>query len=312
MIAKSTALLSQLENSLGVPTVAFFANWAGEYSVDADEEAGRLLTQIVVDRLRKESSDAVALVLGARGGYPAFADVVLRTVRHLDVDLQAVIPWRIDGAASLIAIAADQVLLHPQAGVGPVDSGLCVVPKKELDASLIDYCPVEPMQIGALEQGEEVELARLTHDRFVRHQQRRMAERYAPVSGVPKLVEEWLGRGGTLGRSELVERGIDARVTPAPLAEQLEELREWARQALHLFRRPEERFQFSGELADEVEFEPAMDVAAGAIASIDRVWLHELDTGSPDPHAPRLLGEWRGWNSESETAEKPEGAGEEK
>ncbi len=299
MIAESTALLSQLENSLGVPTVAFFANWAGEYAVDADEEAGRLLTQMMVERLRQESSDALALVVGSRGGYPAFADAVLRTARHLDVELRVLLPCRVDGAASLIALAADQITLHPQAGVGPVDSGLCVVPKRELDASLFEHCPVAPTEVVGLTQSDVVEIARLTYDRFLRHHQRRMAQRFSTDADAFAVVEERLGRGGTIGCAELSARGIDARVAPAPLAEQLEELRQWGEQALHLFRNPEERFEFSGELANEVEFQPAMDVAAGAIVSIDRVWLHELDTGSPDPHAPRLMGQWRLWTSES-------------
>ncbi len=286
---------------MGVPTVAFFSNWTGEYAVDPDEEAGRLLTQVMVERLRSDCSDALALVVASRGGYPAFADMVMQTARHLDVELRVIIPCRVDGAASLIALGAQEALLHPQAGLGPVDSGLCVAPSRKVDASLLDDCPLDPVSLAALDPAEELEVGRLTYDRYIRRQQRRLVERFTTTDDTPFLIEDWLGRGGTGGRDELLERGVKARVAPIPLAEQLEELLEWAREALHLFRRPEDRFQFSGELADEVEFEPATEVAAGAIVSIDRVWLHELDTGSPDPHAPCLLGEWRGWTSESES-----------
>lgn len=306
MIAQSTALVSQLENSLGVPTVAFFANWTGEYSVDADEEAGRLLTKMVVDRLRSESSDALALVLGSRGGYPAFADALLRTVRHLEVELRVVIPCRVDGAAGLVSLGADEIILHPGAGVGAVDSGLCVVPKVPIDASLFEHCPMEPEEFAALDPSEEVEMARLTYDRFVRHEQRRMAQRLVSAGGEAQLIEDWVGRGGTVAHDELLDCGVEVRIAPVPLAEQLEELCEWAGRALHLFRRPDERFEFSGELADEVEFEPATEVAAAAIVTVDRAWLHKLDTGSPDPHAPRLLGEWQQWNSEAQSAEEGE------
>lgn len=305
MIAESTTMIGELETSLGVPTFALFANWRGEYSVDADEQAGRLLTSMFVERLRQERADEIALILAARGGYPAFADGVLRTLGQLEVRLQVVVPCRVDGSVGLLAAAGDNITLHPQAGIGAVDRGLCVVPREHLDASLFPYAPVDPAEFARLEQGEETAVARLAFDRLVRREQRRMAGRVmdsvAPDSdGSDWLLETSLGRGLTIGVHQLRQAGVEARVAPVPLAEQLEELMEWAGDTLSLFRDPDERFEVSDTVADEVEFEPAEMVPAAAIVGTQGVWLHELDTGSPDPHAPRLLGDWRRWDPEGQ------------
>ena len=306
MIAESTTMIGELEQSLGIPTYALFAHWTGEYSVDVDEEAGRYLAQLVVERMRRERSDEVALIVGARGGYPAFADTLLRTVRQLDIGLQVIVPFRIDGVASLVAAAADSVTLHPTGAIGAIDGGLCVVPRRPLDAALIEYCPADPLDIPAIEQGEESVLARLAYDRYIRAQQRAMAtEMLSGRDGVDdaaivRLLEDTLGDGLSVGRQQLQQLGVDARVAPEPLAEQLEELVDWGRDALHLFESPDERFQVSDELASEVEFEPATFVPTAAIIGSDSAWLRELDTGSPDPDAPRLQGRWRRWDPQGD------------
>ncbi len=312
MIAESTTMVGELETSLGVPTFACFTNWTGEYSVDADEEAARLLTAMIIEGLRQQRTDQIALILGARGGYPAFADTVLRTVQQLDVKLQVVVPCRIDGSAGLLAVAADHITMHPQAGIGAVDIGLCVVPRQSLDASLMPHCPMEPREMVELEETQKSSVARLANDRLIRQEQRRMAGRIISSRSLQEGSVEWLleatlGRGLTLGVDQLQQAGIDARVAPVPLAEQLEELLDWAQQTLSLFGDPGERFQFSDTVVDEVEFEPATVVPAAAIIGTQSVWLHELDTGSPDPHAPRLLGSWRGWDPEAEQPEQTDG-----
>lgn len=327
MIAEATAMVGELETSLGVPTFAFFAHWQGEYAVDADEEAARLLTTAIVDRVRRSGAGQVALVLGARGGYPAFADMVLRTLRQIDVDLQAVVACRVDGAVGTLAAASTTITIHPQAGIGALDRGLCVVPRRELDAALLSYWPGDPSELLPADENRQALFSRLAHDRMLRDEQRRMAHQVLRSAIAPKvkigdgessegqgettgeeepslewLFESNLGRGGTVDTARLCEAGIKARVAPAPLAEQLEELLAWAGSTLHLFERPGDRFSVSSDFADEMEFEPASRVAAAAVVGIDAVWIHELDTGSPDPDAPRLLGRWRAWD--------PEGAGE--
>ncbi len=300
LIAESTTIIGELETSLGVPTVVFVANWTGEYSVDADEKAGRLVADAIVDRLRAEGGDRIALVIAARGGYPAFADAVLRTTRQLDVKLEALVPCRIDGAAGTVAAAADAATLHPGAGIGALDVGLCVAPRRPMNAALFAHCPVDPVRFAELDPADQSDLARLAFDRFIRDEQRRMAG-YLLGADLQQETVDWLldarlGAGMTTGVDRLNEIGVDARVAPDPLAEQLEELIDWARGALHLFETPDDRFRVSEDIETEVEFEPATLVPAAAILSGDMVWLHQLDTGSPDPDAPRLFGRWTFWN----------------
>ncbi len=308
MIAESTTIIGELENSLGVPTFAFLSHWIGEYAVDADEEAGRLLVSTVVDRLRRENADEIALILVARGGYPIFADAVIRAMRHLDVDLQVLLPARVDGAASLLTLAAEKITLHPQAGLGAVDSGLCVAPRRPFNAALHAYSAVDPVSLLEMEEGSRAEMARLAYDRLIRHEQRRTAAhllsgRDLDEAQIASFTTDTLGAGLSAGATQLDQASFDVRVAPAPLAEQLEALLAWGQEALSLFRSPQERFQLSDGLADEVEFEPATLVPAAAVVSIDAVWLHELDTGSPDPDAPKLMGHWRSWDPASRDSE---------
>lgn len=271
MIAKATTILGELETSLGVPTFALFANWRGEFAVDLDEEAGRLLTTMIIERIRKDNATQIALILDARGGYPAFADLILRTLRQLNLELQTIPLDRIDGATALLAMGAKLITLHPQAGIGALDRGLCVA------------------------HGEP------QLDRILRKDQRQIAHHLAqyhlqtPEDSPPLhlLFDRNLGQGTTAPVPLLERFGLELRVTPEPLAEQLEELRRWATTTVELFDSPGARFRISDQWPEEVEFEPATDVRAAAIISTDKGWIYELDTGSPDPDAPRLIGRWR-------------------
>ena len=312
MIAESTTIIGELENSLGTPVFAFLANWQGEYAVDADERAAQLLTTMIIDRLRRERAEEVTLILAARGGHPVFADIVLRTTEHLGVKLHVIVASRINGAAGSLAIAANRSTIHPQAGVGALDNGLCVVPFRSLDAGLFPHSGVDPVDFSRLEPAEQSQVARLALDRRIRLEQRRLAARAAAAnlgggegSSVQPLMGTTLGEGMTVGAKELAGLGLDVEVAPAPLAEQLEDLLAWASEALSFYQDPGRRFQISETVADEVEFEPAELVAAAAIVGTSSVWLHKLDTGSPDPYAPRLLGRWDGWDPEGGEESSP-------
>ena len=304
--AKAMTMVGQLETSMGVPTFAYLANWNGEYAVDADEEAGRILASMIIERLRKDDSEEIALILGARGGYPAFADHLLRTAWHLGVRIHSVVLCRIDGAVANVAVGSDSITLHPQAGLGALDRGLCVVTPAPLDSSLLAYWPVDPFKEAGGEPGREMLLAKIAHDKLIREELRKQASRFLErkietlePGELETTFEMHLGRGGTLDSWSLRNLGLEVRVAPGPLAEQLDEFLEWAGQHLHLFEPPQERYHVSNSFSAEVEFEPATRVEAAAILAIDSVWVHELDTGSPDPDAPRLTGRWRSWDPEA-------------
>lgn len=304
-VAEAISMLGHLETSMGVPTFAFFANWKGEYAVDADEEASRILSNLIVERVRQSQVDEVAILLGARGGDPCFADSVLRTIWHLGIRAHAVLTCRVDAGIANLAIGCESITLHPQAGIGALDSGLLVVPPGRVDSATLPFFPESPFAVS-LDPAREQTLARLAEDRRIRQelrlQARRLIERRNEGLDEKKILgafESSLGRGGTLDSWSLIQMGLDVRVAPGPLAEQLEELLTWCGEHLHLFGRPHKRFRVTESFVEEVEFELATSVEAAAIFTIDTAWIHELDTGSPDPDAPRLTGAWRMWDPES-------------
>lgn len=289
MSAKATAILAELETSLGIPTFAVLAHWSGEYAVDLDEEAARILGGLVMERVRGQEVEEVALILCGRGGEASFADRVLRTLSHLELGLQVVLLDRVDGAVALLSLGATSLLLHPQAAVGAVDRGLCIAPRPQLSPEILQLLALE--ELPAEEEGRG-EFLRVANEELQRHEQRVVGRRWLG-DDLAEVDQEALGRSGGLTVRDLQALGKAARVAPGPLAEQLDELLDWATEALHLTRRPGERFQVSEEWGEEVEFEPATSVNVGAVLSTHAAWMRELDTGSPDPDAPRLRGAWR-------------------
>lgn len=303
-LAEATTMLAQLETSMGVPTFALFANWKGEYSVDVDEEAGRIFATMVLERMRRENGQEIAILLAARGGDPEFADAVLRAIWHLGLRAQVVILTRVDGAVAHLAIGAESITLHPLAGLGALDSGLLAVPPTAVTAGTLAYFPVSPLD-APLEPARELLLCRVAEDRRVRAelrtQARRLLERKIEDLEERELqltFEESLGKSGTLDSWGLSQLGLECRVAPGPLAEQLEELLRWAGAHLRLYGEPPQRYRVSDSFAEEVEFDLATTIEAAAILSSEDAWIYELDTGSPDPDALKLKGNWKPWDPE--------------
>lgn len=298
-VAEATTIIGELETSMGMPVVVFMANWKGEYAVDPGEEGGRRLASTLAQVHRRQGEpEEMALVMLGRGGTGAFCDQVLRCAANLGIRLDVVVPHRIDGAPAMVALGADRITLHPQGGIGAVDAGVLVAGRQRIDASLQQISGVDPLDLVSLSEADKAFISRLAYERQVQGEMRQIAHRW--LSGeTPWAMQQTLGRAGALGADELREEGVNIRVTPAPLAEQLEELLTWAESFMHLFRMPSERFEVSAEVADEVEFEPATLIPAAVLLEASGGWLFELDTGSPDPFAPRLLGQWSNWEPEA-------------
>ncbi len=295
-VSEATTIIGELETSLGMPVIVFLSHWQGEYAVDPGEDGGRLLSKVMVEVYRRHGEPRqMALVLLGRGGESCFADQVLRCAEHLDIELDVVVPHRIDGATALLALGADRITLHPGGGIGAVDRGLLVTGRQRVDSDIQELSGLSLRDLASLPESEKGVITRVARERLVCRDLRRLARRHIAGDKAQWAMMESLGKGAALGQAELQNRGLDVRVAPGPLAEQLDELLEWGIDFMHLFEDPSQRFEVSAEVADEVEFEPATTVPAAVILEAESGYLYELDTGSPDPYAPRLLGGWSSW-----------------
>jgi hypothetical protein len=289
-------LFERLQNTTGLPAIVLAANWRGEYAVDLDEAACRVFFDLIRES-GLEEADQIALVIAVRGGWPAFADGVLRILRGLNIGVRAYVPCRIDGAGSLLAIGARELVVHPFGGMGPVDAGPNVEP-----AGPLTIDGLELMRRWGLEEPrgrrEKKAFARLARAAQLREVSQILARRTGrnaglDLSSVEAMFTRAMGEGTTLGADELKAIGFAARAGEAE-----ENMAVWAmfehyEQALKILEGPAPRFVPSEEWVDEVEFEPAMDVPAAVMATEEVEVFFDLDTGSPDPDMERLHGRWR-------------------
>lgn len=290
------AIVDQLEALLGCPTFIALASWEGEYAVDLDEEAGHRLVAQLLKRFGQANVEQAALIIVARGGHVAFAETLLRTLRHLDVELTVVVPHEVSGMASVLALGAAQITLHPAAGLGACDRGMCVLERVPWTASLLDHLPdlTDTSIFG--EQAPQTLSAIANQQRYRTEVRLGLARQVSARQISPELVAatslERLGEEGVADLGALSRAGARVQVASPELARQLETLLRSARDTHGLFDTPRARFERSTDWADEVEFAPAEDVAGALLASASLRDLYLLDTGSPDPDSPRLQGRW--------------------
>ncbi|RDV39491.1 hypothetical protein DV096_02660 [Bradymonadaceae bacterium TMQ3] len=290
------AIVDQLEALLACPTFVALASWQGEYAVDLDEDAGHRLVAQVLRRFRQANFQQAALVIVARGGHVAFAETLLRALRHLDVELSVVVPHEVSGMASVLALGAGQITLHPAAGLGACDRGLCVLERVPWTASLLDHLPdfADTSIFG--EQATRVLSTIANQQRYRAEVRLGLARQVSARQISPELVAatslERLGEEGVADLGALTRAGARVQVASPELSTLLEQLLLAARDNHGLFDTPRARFERSTDWADEVEFAPAEDVAGALLASAALRDLYLLDTGSPDPDSPRLQGRW--------------------
>ncbi|MFU8803362.1 MAG: SDH family Clp fold serine proteinase [Bradymonadaceae bacterium] len=286
-------LFEALSEALGAPALLIAANWRGEYGVDLDEAALRIFYDLF-DELLGDATQ-IAIVLASRGGMPAFADGVVRALSGKDIPYTVYIPCAIDGASSLIALGAREIVVHPFGGLGPVDAGPLVEPPDPLSLDAFEYWKDFPASKSRTQRKAMIRLAAATQLRDV---SRRLARRIAaagslPTNAVEGLFTSKMGRSMALGAAELARLGLPARGCDAGEASMLWDVFCRYERELKMVEEPAPRFVPSDGWVDEVEFEPAVDIPAAVIATASREAFFELDTGSPDPDVDRLHGTWR-------------------
>src|SRR5690554_5079704 len=75
------------------------------------------------DSVRARAHGHLTRVLAMRGGFPSFADGVLRALQGLGVEYRVHLPCPVDGAGGILYLGAREVVVHPLGGLGPLDRG---------------------------------------------------------------------------------------------------------------------------------------------------------------------------------------------
>lgn len=319
-VAARQGLLSRLTAELGMPLVAIVSAWRGDQRVNFGEESLRAFFAVLDAQLQAwqaqhaEPASQVGVFLVGRGGFPAFADGVVRAVRERGLSMTALVPSQVDGALSLVALGAEQRLLHPYGALGAYDRPALGRVRWELNAEIMRHLGgltapvVAPEADGApnpwnpralLDLGGRAWQAHLAAASLHRmlaahshHEERSNGDAELTVRIERALSTRFLGHDLALSASEIDALGLATRCLQAEPAEIAWELFELYERGLGILEPPAPRYTAS-EVADEVEFALATDIVGAIIEGSHRRLVFELDTGRPDPDTSMLLGQWR-------------------
>lgn len=284
--------IGTLEEVLGLPVVLLTSSWRADRAVNLDRESARIVVDVV--EAMELGDDPLAIFVEGEGGYAGFADMALRALRGPGRALTAVVAHRVQSAFSVLALGADEILVHPYGGVGAYDAGL------------IGECYALPggastPAVAAPGGSEKAVRHQLQHALRQRHllamAQRKNLSGRSPRARDAILAElnhERLGEELALSAPELdALEGLAARRVAADSADLIWELYRQIEDRLELRGEPRPRYTASDLLADEVEFEPALGVDGALFVGGGLGYAFELDTGSPDPDTGLYRGDWR-------------------
>ncbi|MGM0556414.1 MAG: SDH family Clp fold serine proteinase [Myxococcota bacterium] len=288
------ALLEQLEDALELPVLAVCSGTRGYAIANLDEHAARAFIEML---RRNVEDDEVALLLIGEGGYPVFADSVVRTLAQRGMDATAVVPHRVAGVFTNVALACDRIYLHEHGSLGAYDQSLLGRQLTELDAATLEAWRELPDAVKTLgprsfEIARDRHLGRLHARLLERILSRSKSEISQDLEGA--LSSARLGDQLSLGAGELQALGLEA-TTVEEHQELVWTIYETYEELFELRDKQEPLFTES-DVGDEVEFEPARGVVGAVIEGARAELVYQLDTGRPDPDTGMLEGEWL-WSS---------------
>lgn len=289
--------LTALEDTFGVPVILVASRWREERAVDLDRSAARYFLEIF-DGLPGEYDrppESIGLFLVGQGGRPEFANTIYRTLKGFDIEYRCFVPGIVSGAYTLLALGAEETVLHPYGGLGAYDAPPARRIEGRVDLETLAALRPHLHSEDADLTDDIPRLAEMAHLRMLARQQlERVVDGTESGAGARVAREMTIDRLGgelALGADELESIGVAARRADEAEREVMWRLNGAVEQDLGLRGEVPERYTES-ELGEEVEFEPATSVPGAIIQSAHQSAIYRLDTGKPDPETSMLHGTW--------------------
>lgn len=116
-------LIKTLTNQLNCPIICYVTSLRP--NLFAEIESGMVPELIKhIDALDWKNNDKVGLFIISNGGDPIVALRIITLLRARFNKITAIIPFTAYSAATLIALGADEIIMHPYANLGPLDMQL--------------------------------------------------------------------------------------------------------------------------------------------------------------------------------------------
>lgn len=268
-------LIKALEDSLKKRVILIATATRSDIAFDLDENAARLLRS-----LRDTQHSYIVLLFGG-GGHLGFADSATRILG----DFEVLIPERITSSLALLALSASHRFMTQHAAIGAYDHGPFWKPPPEISAYFYDDIPA----LGGLNT---------EHDPT-------MPARVAFLKNISRRSKIWLEANTDTfdyARLSTFEIGLDTGLSATQISklnlpttmldnEDLRKLSDHLDQELGNGVSPLQRYTET-DLADEVEFEFAIEIPAAILATSQLQFSYMIDTGNPDPDTGKFIGGW--------------------
>lgn len=115
------AALQKLETCLGYRVISYVTSTRPNLAAQMNADAVRY----VYEQLRPSgSSDAIGLLIHSHGGEPSTSWRLMNLLREFAAKVVVLVPYQAFSAATLLALGADEILMHPMAALGPTDPSI--------------------------------------------------------------------------------------------------------------------------------------------------------------------------------------------
>jgi ClpP class serine protease len=165
-MAQRRSILSRLEQERGTKAITLI------HRVEPWDEEERYITiedsEFVLAQIRHTSRDTpIDLIVHTPGGLALAAEMIAMALRDHPAKVTAIIPFYAMSGGTLIALAADEILMERYATLGPVDPQIMGYPAAAL-LRVLAQKPIAAVSDETIVRAEVAKLAVQTVRRFVR------------------------------------------------------------------------------------------------------------------------------------------------
>lgn len=157
----------------------------------------------VVSLLERLQPGPLGIAIHALGGYSTAVDHIARALKAYPHKITAFVPYRAMSGGTLVALAADEIVMNRNAVLGPVDPQLAGYPAHSI-ATLLETKPIERMKEEWFVLGLESKKALAETTRLVR-------ELVTSPAAITRLTSGKTTHGHAIPMQEAMELGLPIR-----------------------------------------------------------------------------------------------------